>query len=157
MLQTRLLIALLVLFFSGAAVAYDAERAQHFERLYAPFTDLQTGRSLARIPIDDFVNLIKSGAEIQILDVRTPAEINLMPYGGALTLQMSEVFLPENLAQLPTDRPIIVVCQTGLRNTMIAIALRDIGFENARALFGGMRALANHITVANAHAPVPQN
>lgn len=157
MTQIRLFTAILILLFSGTALAYDAEKAQYFESMFAPFADQQTGRSLARIPVVDFVNLVKSGTDIQVLDVRTPAEISIMPYGGALNLQMSEVFQPENLALLATDKPIIILCQSGLRNTMIATALREIGFDNAHSLLGGMRGLANYLNIATAHAPVPQD
>ena len=156
MAKARVFVAILALIFSGSVFAYDVEKAKFFEQMYAPFADQQTGRALSRMPPADFADLIKSGVEVQVLDVRTPAEIRIMPLGGALTFQMNEVFLPENLAQLATDKPIIVMCQGGLRNTMIAVALRQIGFDNARSVTDGMQGLIDYLTIPAAHAPVQQ-
>lgn len=150
-----LCIAILSLAFNSAW-AYETERAKHYERLFSSFTDGQTGRALARIPPEQMANLIKAGNTVVFLDIRTPREQEIFPFGNASTLsyQMSEVFKADNLAHIPKDHTVVVICATGLRAAMITAGLRDIGFSNVQALRGGLTALSSYLTLQTAFAPV---
>jgi rhodanese-related sulfurtransferase len=45
-------------------------------------------------------------------------------------IPVSELFTDDNLARIPTDRTVIVICKSGTRATAAGIALRHIGFDN---------------------------
>lgn len=155
----KTLIALCLLgLMTSPAWAYDEARAKHYEGLFAPFADAEVPKSLARIPPDKLAEMIKSGEEVVFLDVRTPAELKILAIGNSntLTMQMSEVFKPENLAKIPTDKKVVAVCQKGLRSVMITAALRDIGFNNVQALKGGLVELIGYLDAKAAHEPLPE-
>jgi len=65
---------------------------------------------------------------------------------NTLSLPMNEVFRPENLAKIPTDKKVIVTCKSGVRCTVIGLALRNIGFENVYATKGGLMGLMKYLS-----------
>jgi rhodanese-related sulfurtransferase len=151
-----LLILCLLGLMTVPAQAYDEAKAKQYEGLFAPFVDGGTPKALMRIPPEKLIEMIKGGEEVVILDVRTPAERKVMSIGnpGTLGMQMNEVFKPENLAQIPTDKKVVAVCQKGLRCTIITLALRDIGFKNVYSLKGGLMALIKDLNAKIANQPV---
>lgn len=134
-------------------LAYDEAKAKHYENLFSTFADKNTPKALSRIAADKLVEMLKAGENIVLLDVRTPVEVELLPVGGpgTLVMQMSEVFKPDNLAKIPTDKKVVAVCQAGLRCTLIAVALRDAGFDNVYSLKGGLIALINYLNAKAAY------
>jgi len=56
------------------------------------------------------------------------------------------VFKPENLAQLPTDKKIVVVCKKGFRASIVAMSLRQIGYKEVYIVKGGIDAIANALS-----------
>jgi rhodanese-related sulfurtransferase len=155
----KILIALCLLgLMTGPAWAYDEAKAKHYEGLFTPFADMGAPKSLARIPPDKLAEMIKAGEEVVLLDVRTPAERKILSLGNpnTLSMQMNEVFKPENLAQIPSDKKVVVICQKGLRSTMIGVALRDIGFTNVQSLKGGLIGLIGYLDCKAAHEPLPE-
>jgi rhodanese-related sulfurtransferase len=75
-----------------------------------------------------------------VLDVREARELDVCRLEGALHIPMAEV--PARTEELPTDRPLVVVCHHGARSQMIVDFLRDAGFDNAVNLDGGIDARA---------------
>ena len=61
-----------------------------------------------------------------------------------LTISVDQIFKPENLSKIPTDKPIMVICQSGVRATAVGTALRHIGFDNVYILKGGLKALGSY-------------
>ncbi|HCM84160.1 MAG TPA: hypothetical protein DIS76_06300 [Rhodospirillaceae bacterium] len=53
---------------------------------------------------------------------------------------MSEV--AARLAEIPTDKPIIVACRSGGRSAKVAVLLQEKGFQNISNLTGGILAWA---------------
>lgn len=156
-MMKKILIALCLLgLMAVPAHAYDETKAKHYEGLFAPFADAATPKSLARIPPEKLADMIKAGKDVVLLDVRTPAERKVLSIGNpnTLSMQMSEVFKPENLAQIPTDKKVVVVCYKGLRSTLIAVALRDSGFDNVLSLKGGLVGLTKYLNCKVANEPV---
>ena len=70
---------------------------------------------------------------------------------GTLKIPMAQVFKPENLARIPTDGKVVVVCKAGHRAYVVAFALRHIGFENVYILQGGAISLAKYLSPKNAY------
>jgi adenylyltransferase/sulfurtransferase len=79
----------------------------------------------------------RRGAPHLLVDVREPWEHEIRSIAGDLIVPMAE--LESRLALFPTDRPVIVYCQTGARSGMAAARLRARGID-ARNLSGGIQA-----------------
>jgi len=71
-----------------------------------------------------------------LIDVREPDEYALDRIDGASLIPLGD--LAGRLALLPTDRPIVVYCETGLRSQRATALLRARGYD-ARNLSGGIR------------------
>jgi rhodanese-related sulfurtransferase len=56
---------------------------------------------------------------------------------------MAEV--PQRLAELPRDRPIVVMCHGGARSMKVGNFLAQNGFDHVASLEGGIRAWAEDV------------
>jgi glyoxylase-like metal-dependent hydrolase (beta-lactamase superfamily II)/rhodanese-related sulfurtransferase len=76
--------------------------------------------------------------EVHLLDVRSPAETQgeLGKLDGAQLLPLDE--LRARIAEVPTDKPVVVLCQTGRRSAMGAAILAKAGVARTASLAGGM-------------------
>jgi rhodanese-related sulfurtransferase len=77
-----------------------------------------------------------------IVDVRPKAQFDAGHVPGAFNIPLDVLFLPENLALLPTDgtTAIITVCVTGHTGSMALGALVALGYENVYTIRGGTNA-----------------
>jgi adenylyltransferase/sulfurtransferase len=78
-----------------------------------------------------------------LLDVREPWETAIVAIAGAKQIPMRQV--PEQLAGLPTDRQLLVLCHHGARSQRVAEYLRAHGFRNVSNVAGGIAAWAEQI------------
>jgi len=138
---------LVAILFAGPAFAYDETLAKTYEQFFASFEERQVPKALHLIPPEKLVEAIKKGEDIVLLDVRTRQEQSIVgvTFPNTLSLPMNEVFRPENLAKIPTDKKVIVTCKSGVRCTVIGLALRNIGFENVFATKGGLMGLMKYL------------
>jgi len=76
--------------------------------------------------------------DVQILDVREPAEFNgaLGHVPGAKLIPLG--LLNEHAAELAKDRPIVTVCRSGARSAQATVLLGKAGFTQVANLSGGM-------------------
>jgi len=134
------------------AWAYDKIMAESYAEFFAPFSHKATGKSLHMMGNAAFIKHAKAG-ELFILDVRTPGETSILGFNipETVAIPMDQVFKPENLARLPTDMKIVVVCKAGHRAMAISTALRHIGFTNTYILQPGTQGLANHLSPKTAY------
>jgi rhodanese-related sulfurtransferase len=149
MLKRLLTITLLsvAVAFAGPAWSYDTAMAASYAKLFAPVKGAGAGMALHLIAVDDFVEDIKDGEEFVVIDVRTPAETGVfgMALPDRLSIPADQLFQPENLDQLPADRPIIIMCQSGIRSVAVGTGLRHIGFDKVYILKGGFKALSSFL------------
>jgi rhodanese-related sulfurtransferase len=89
------------------------------------------------ITVDDAAAIIDQGA--LLLDVRELDEWEAGHVAGASFIAMGSV--AERLAELPTDRPIVVMCRSGARSTAVTNGLLGMGYD-AVNLAGGIQAWA---------------
>ncbi|MDI1472219.1 MAG: rhodanese-like domain-containing protein [Thermodesulfovibrio sp.] len=147
--QMRILlgIALTIFIFSGTLFAYDVELAKKFDAMFSQLNPQVLTMRPCQITTKDILDMIKKNEDFVILDIRTPAEQKIIApvWKGSLLIPMHELFKPENLAKLPKDKKIAVICHTGDRAAAATIALRAIGFSNAFQFKGGMVELAREI------------
>lgn len=132
---------------------YNTQLAENYEKFLASYANENLTKALGRITVEDFVKAVKNGDEFCVLDVRTPAETNIVGVmlKNTLNIPMNEVFKQENLAKIPTDKKVVVVCQGGPRAAVIALALRNIGFNNITLLKGGLVDLIDYLEPKTAY------
>jgi hydroxyacylglutathione hydrolase len=73
-----------------------------------------------------------------VLDVREPDEYVRGHVPGAVNIPQSD--LATRLDELPRDRPILAVCQSGVRSLRAAQFLKQAGFEQVATVSGGTAA-----------------
>lgn len=71
-----------------------------------------------------------------LVDIREPDEHASGVAAGARLLPMSQ--LPGRLAELPKDRPVLLICNTQNRSRATFDALRQRGYTNLQFVQGGM-------------------
>ena len=132
-------VAGLSLLLSSNVWSYDDEMAKSYDKLFSPCSESLVGKNLNLIKPEGLVGDLMSGKEILILDVRTTKETDLVKVAipNSLAIPVDQVFKPENLDKLPTDKPIVVICKGGGRSIAVGTALRHIGFDNVYMLMGG--------------------
>ena len=145
------LLMFLTVFFVGPAFAYDKGLAKSYEQYFSSFSGPGTSKAMQMMSAKDFVESLKKGDNLFVLDIRTPGETGV--YGFNLTnstaIPVNEVFKPENLKKIPTTLKVIVVCKEGTRASVVATGLRHIGFSNVFALKGGFSDLADYLSPSN--------
>jgi len=83
------------------------------------------------------------GEAMTLLDVREDWERQLVGLDDSLGIPMQQV--PARLAELPADRPLVVLCHHGARSLRVVQFLRAQGFARATNLAGGIDAYARSV------------
>lgn len=103
----------------------------------------QPGVSTAALPLEvtvaGAVDLQKAGAFM--LDVREPSEWAAGHIDGATLVPLGS--LAKELAKVPNDRPVVVVCRSGNRSAQGRDILLGAGYPAVTSMAGGMNAWAN--------------
>ena len=89
--------------------------------------------------------MIESGKKLALIDVREPAEWDIVHIDGARLIPKSLLTSGEGLAQLPQDRTTVLYCKTGVRSAEALAAVKQAGFADALHLQGGIMAWAKQI------------
>ena len=142
--------------FTTLAWSYDEELAKSYAELFSEVKGEKAGKYLHFVIPHKFVKDIKSGKEMVVIDVRTPSETELFSMTSEKNLKITanEIFQPENLKRIPTDKEVIVICKSGARATAIGTGLRHIGFDNVYILKGGFEDLSAYYGTREAnHKP----
>lgn len=71
-----------------------------------------------------------------VLDVRASTDYCAGHINGALNIPFEKVAKSESLAQLPTDKPILVVCYTGQKAAQAMSVLNVLGYDAWSLHFG---------------------
>jgi rhodanese-related sulfurtransferase len=152
-MKRSILMLLLILLGLPTAQAYDQGLARNYEKFYAPFAGADTMKQLRMLPVEDFMKAVKGGEKLTVLDIRAPGETRVIGFNlpNTLTISMDQVFTPENLERIPTDRKVVVVCKGGHRATAIGLALRHVGFDNVLILKDGLAALEVYLSPKTAY------
>ena len=79
---------------------------------------------------------MSSGQDLFVLDVRTDKEWSVGRIDGAK--QIFAGYLRQRISEVPRDRPIAVMCSSGLRGSLGAGILQDHGYDNVYNVLGGM-------------------
>jgi adenylyltransferase/sulfurtransferase len=94
---------------------------------------------------------IDQGEDIAIIDVREPAEYEIVSIPGATLIPKNEFVMGEALAKLPQDKRIVLHCKTGVRSAECLAIVKGAGFSDAVHLGSGVIGWVNQI---EPHKPV---
>ena len=89
--------------------------------------------------------LLDSGKKLALIDVREPAEWDIVHIDGAQLIPQSLIDSGEGLAKLPQDRMPVLYCKTGVRSAKALAVVRKAGFSDAVHLQGGIVAWAQQM------------
>ncbi len=95
---------------------------------------------MSPISATEFMNRLKNGEPVNLLDVREEIEYATYNIGGK-NIPLS--VLPHSINQLAYNKTdeIIVICKIGLRSETARLLLNQNGYQNARNLSGGLIAI----------------
>ncbi len=88
--------------------------------------------------------LLDSGEKLALIDVREPAEWDIVHIDGAELIPQSSINSGEGLAKLPHDCMAVLYCKTGVRSAQALVAVQKAGFV-AVHLQGGIVAWAQQM------------
>ncbi len=136
-------------------MSYDTELASGYADFFSSAKGAKVGSELHLMPPEALTKAVKAGEAIEIIDIRTPEETRFVTAAlpDSVTIPLNELFLPENLSKIPTDKKIVIMCLNGTRASAAATALRHIGFDNAYILQGGIQGLISYLTPATCCQP----
>jgi rhodanese-related sulfurtransferase len=73
-----------------------------------------------------------------LVDVRNPGEFSSGHPTGAINIPLTD--LASRSDEIPSDRPVLLSCQSGQRSKMAFKQLRDLGLQNVTNVEGGFSA-----------------
>ncbi|WP_433052584.1 adenylyltransferase/sulfurtransferase MoeZ [Dactylosporangium sp. CS-033363] len=79
-----------------------------------------------------------SGKPIELIDVREPAEWEIVRVPGARLVPKGEFLNGNALADLPQDKQIVLYCKSGVRSAEALAAVKAAGFKDAVHVQGGV-------------------
>jgi adenylyltransferase/sulfurtransferase len=79
-----------------------------------------------------------AGKEVYLVDVREPAEFEIVRIPGSVLIPKGDILSGEALASLPQDKQIVLHCKTGVRSAEALAALKSAGFKDAVHVQGGV-------------------
>ncbi|MFL6162762.1 MAG: adenylyltransferase/sulfurtransferase MoeZ [Jatrophihabitantaceae bacterium] len=97
------------------------------------------------ITATELKELIESDKPIALIDVREPAEWEIVRIPGATLIPKDEILRGDALASLPQDRQIVMYCKTGVRSAETLAAVKNAGFADAVHVQGGVTAWVNQV------------
>lgn len=154
MKTTRLIFCLSIsTLLSFSTVAYDKAMAEHFSKLFSGIKGADASKALHYVSAETFVQDLKVKKDLLVIDVRTPAETELisMAIPNSIEIPANEIFDAKNLDRIPTDKPVFIVCKSGARATAVGTSLRHLGFDNVFILNGGFQGLSTYYGTVQAY------
>lgn len=114
------------------------------KRFLFPLTSILTllfsvmGYSQVKMTVYQFDSLINKNKTIQLIDVRTPAEVAAGHIKGAKNIDFNAPDFVQKISALDKTKPVAVYCAAGGRSGRSAIKLKELGFAQIYDLAGGM-------------------
>jgi adenylyltransferase/sulfurtransferase len=91
------------------------------------------------IEVEEFAELLKNTADVQLLDVRENLEFHTFNVGGKnIPLGKLSQLIADDELELDDDKTTVVICQRGLRSRTAKQILVNAGYPNTRNLIGGL-------------------
>ena len=86
-----------------------------------------------------------AGEDFLLVDVREPAEYEIVSIPGAVLIPKGDILNGSALASLPQDKQIVLHCKSGVRSAEALAALKAAGLTNSVHVQGGVLAWAAQV------------
>jgi sulfur-carrier protein adenylyltransferase/sulfurtransferase len=90
-------------------------------------------------------DMMDAGKPLFLVDVREPAEYEIVRIPGSTLIPNREILTGEALSSLPQDKPVVLYCRTGVRSAEALAAVKAAGFRDAVHVQGGVTAWATQV------------
>jgi adenylyltransferase/sulfurtransferase len=100
--------------------------------------EAQAATAGSTITASELRDWIESGKSIDLIDVREPAEWEIVRIPGAHLIPKGEFLNGTALAELPQDKQIVLYCKSGVRSAEALAAVKAAGFRDAVHVQGGV-------------------
>ena len=107
--------------------------------------EAQQAAAGSTITAKELKELLDSDKPTYLVDVREPAEWEIVKIPGATLIPKDEILRGDALATLPQDKQIIMYCKTGVRSAETLAAVKNAGFSDAVHVQGGVTAWVNQV------------
>jgi adenylyltransferase/sulfurtransferase len=97
------------------------------------------------ITAGELQELLEADKPLYLVDVREPAEWEIVRIPGATLIPKDEILRGDALASLPQDKQIVMYCKTGVRSAETLAAVKNAGFKDAVHVQGGVTAWVNQV------------
>ena len=91
---------------------------------------------------------IDAGQDLMLIDVREPAEWDIVKIPGAVLIPKGEILDGSALARLPQDKEIVLYCKSGVRSAEALAAVKAAGLKNSVHVQGGVLGWINQVDPA---------
>jgi adenylyltransferase/sulfurtransferase len=99
---------------------------------------------MQEISATELNELLRSGADVQLIDVRQPAEHNFARIEGSKLIPLGEII--DRMEEIDPARDTVIHCKMGGRSAQAIQALERAGFKGKlRNLRGGITAWSNEV------------
>ena len=88
---------------------------------------------------------IDEGQDLEIIDVREPAEYEIVNIEQATLIPKNEFLMGDALTKLPQDKKIVLHCKSGVRSAEVLALVKAAGFTDAVHLGSGIVGWVNQI------------
>jgi adenylyltransferase/sulfurtransferase len=102
--------------------------------------EAQEAAAGATITAAELKDLLDSDKPVYLVDVREPAEFEIVSIPGATLIPKDEILRGDALSSLPQDKQIVMYCKTGVRSAETLAAVKRAGFSDAVHVQGGVSA-----------------
>jgi rhodanese-related sulfurtransferase len=88
------------------------------------------------INVEEAKNIIDNGAVV--LDVRTKEEFESGHIGGSKNIDVTDASFRDKISELDKEKSYVVYCASGARSLSALGLMRELGFEDAHSMVGGI-------------------
>ncbi|MGH3738402.1 MAG: adenylyltransferase/sulfurtransferase MoeZ [Micromonosporaceae bacterium] len=99
----------------------------------------------ATITAPELKEWMDAGKDFYLVDVREPAEYEIVKIPGSTLIPKGDILSGEALASLPQDKQIVLHCKSGVRSAEALAAVKSAGFSDAVHVQGGVVAWVNQV------------
>jgi rhodanese-related sulfurtransferase len=92
--------------------------------------------AMQNISATDMQKITRQTPDIYLLDVRTLGEYTQKRIKGARLIPIDQI--QRRINEIPKNRPIIVICETGMRSSQVGRYLDSLGYQGVSNLSQGI-------------------
>jgi adenylyltransferase/sulfurtransferase len=107
--------------------------------------EAQQAAAGSTITAEELKELLDSDKPTYLVDVREPAEWEIVRIPGATLIPKDDILRGDALATLPHDKQIVMYCKSGVRSAETLAAVKNAGFSDAVHVQGGVTAWVNQV------------